>query len=76
MGSLAASGKSSTMTQPSITVDIHQSLDIQLHLFAKITFNSSLILNNLANASRFLFSQLLDHGIDADPGLIQDRGST
>ncbi len=74
MGSLTASGKPSTMTRPSITVDIHQSLDIQLHLFAEITFNPSPILNNLANASRFLFGQLLDPRIDTNLGLIQDRG--
>ena len=76
MSSLTASGKPSTMTRPSITVDIHQSLDIQLHLFAKITFYPSLILNYLSNASRFLFGQFLDQRIDTDLGLIQDRGGT
>jgi acyl dehydratase len=76
MGSLTASGKPSTMTSSSITVDVHQTLDIQLHLFAEITLNPSPILNDLANAPRFLFGQFLDHGIHVDLGLIQDRGGT
>jgi acyl dehydratase len=76
MGSLTASGKPSPMTRSSITVDIHQTLDIQLHLFAEITLNPSPILNDLANASRFLFGELLDHGIHVDLSLLQDRCGT
>jgi acyl dehydratase len=76
MGSLTASGKPSPMTRSSITVDIHQTLDIQLHLFAEITLDPAPILNDLANASRFLFGQFLDHGIHVDLSLIQDRSGT
>jgi len=64
------------MARPSKTVDIHQTLDIQLHLFAKITFNPSPILNNLTDAARFFLGQVLDQRIDVDLGLTQDLGGT
>ena len=61
------------MAQASIAVDIHQSLDIQLDFFAKITFDSSLILDNLADLSGFLLGEIFNQRIDVDSGLIQNR---
>jgi hypothetical protein len=46
------------MTEPTITADIHQALNVQLHLTAQITFNPILAVNNLANTAYLFFGQV------------------
>ncbi len=60
MGSLPIDRKSTAMSHSPVTIDIHQSLDVELNLFPKIPLDSSLILNDFTDTSSFFFGLVLD----------------
>jgi hypothetical protein len=46
---LTSYGQSATMTQSAITTDVHQTLDVHLHSFPKVTLYFALRFKDAAN---------------------------
>jgi hypothetical protein len=64
MGSLAVYGKATTVTQPAIAGDIHEAFDIELDLFSKIAFDTSLCIKDGADAIDLFFGKVTDLPVD------------
>jgi len=67
MGSLTSNWKASAVSQTAIATDVHQSFDVHLDLLAKISFDSSLLVNNISDSIHFLFGQFTYPLVDAYP---------
>src|SRR5262249_44440630 len=61
---LASHRKSSPVTKPSIAADIHQPLDVHLHLLTEIAFDHTLLVDHHADPIHFVFTQLTNPTID------------
>src|SRR5947207_15796747 len=72
MSALPSDRKSSPMTQATVAADVHQAFDVHLYLLAQIAFDAALLIDDRSNAVNFLFRQLANALINADPGLSQD----
>src|SRR5687768_13888318 len=70
--SLAAYGQTFAVPKPAISADVHEPLDIELHFFAQVSFDASLLLDYLTNARQLLFVQLPNLAIEVDIGLLED----
>ena len=62
--SLTAHRQASPVSQAAVTTDVHQSLDVHLDLLAKISFDPTLLVNDISNSIDFFFSQLADTFVD------------
>ncbi len=59
------------MAQSAITADVHQSLDIYLHLFSKITLDHSLLIDYGADAIDFFLRQFANSTANIDPSFFE-----
>lgn len=73
MGSLTAHRQRATMSQASVTSDVHQSLDIHLNAFAQIALDLALHFQNTANAAQLVFGQILDARVEIYVSFLEDR---
>ena len=55
--SLTAHRQSTTMTQATITTDVHQTLDVHLDALAQIAFDLALRFEDGANPAQLVFTQ-------------------
>jgi hypothetical protein len=70
LGTLTANGQTPPMPQSSVRVNLHQSLDIQLRLPPKITFNRQIV-DQFAKTLYFAFAQIADARAVVDSRRIQ-----
>jgi hypothetical protein len=64
MRSLTSNWKASAVSQTAVAADVHQSFDVHLDLLAKISFDSSLLVDDISNSIYFLFGQFADSFVD------------
>src|SRR5690606_331070 len=70
LGTLTANREVFTVTQPAVTADIHQSLDIQLHLRTKRTLHLDLLIDDVTNSTQLFVVPILNLHIVTDASLI------
>jgi hypothetical protein len=63
--------QTTAMTQPTITADIHEALDIHSNLTPKITLNRVIGINDFTQASELGLGEILASGIGIHPGPAQ-----
>ena len=72
-GALTAHRQSATMPQTAITADVHQPLDVLLHLAPRRAFHLEIIGDDRPDACDFLIVPFADAFIGSDPGFLQNR---
>ena len=60
------------MTQAAVAADLHQALDVLRRLLAEITFDPDLVLDDLPDATGFVFREVSNQDRWIDLGLLQD----
>ena len=60
------------MTDPAIATDVHQSLDVHLHLAAEVTFHLVFVADDFAHCCCLGVGPVLDAGVLVDTGLLED----
>lgn len=76
MRTLSANGQAATMTQPPVTTNVHEALDIQLNLLAKIALDHSLLIDQSADACQLILAQITDLLMNIDLRLTEYAGRT
>src|SRR5213592_2767491 len=74
VGALAAHRQAATMTQAAIAAEVHQTLDVDAGLTAKIAFDQIVAVDHFADLQDFLVAQLADATILRDLHLLDDLG--
>ncbi|EJX04439.1 hypothetical protein EVA_07453 [gut metagenome] len=69
---LTTNRETMTVTYTTIATDIHQTLDVQLNLRTKVTFNLEFSTNDLTDLSCLVVSPILHFDISVNASLIQD----
>jgi hypothetical protein len=75
MGSLPSNRQSPPVTQPPIRTDFHEPFDVHGDRFAQVPFHHSISLDDIPDAHRLIFGQILYLCIDIDGGLLANLGS-
>jgi sensor domain CHASE-containing protein len=60
------------MTPTAVTVDIHQTLDVEAHFRSELTFNFVIVLDNVTDRDTLVLVQVLDPGTFVDASLPAD----
>ena len=71
---LAVNRKSATMTNASIAVDFHQPLDVETDVFPKITFDPSLVCDDLTDLTDIVLVEVFDPLVPIDICLRENPG--
>src|SRR3982751_4852991 len=66
VGALAANREAATVAQSAIAANVHQALDVHLHLLTKVAFYHTLLVNDRANSVDLIFCKLAYALINAD----------
>src|SRR5439155_16618846 len=74
VGALAAHRQAATMTQAAIAAEVHQPLDVDAGLTAKVAFDEIVTVDHFADLQDFLVAQLADATIQRDLDLLDDLG--
>src|SRR6185295_17534287 len=74
VGALAAHRQTAAMTQAAIAAEVHQTLDVDAGLAAKIAFDEIVAVDHFADLQDFLVAQLADATIRRDLDLLDDLG--
>src|SRR5438874_4507574 len=74
VGALAAHRQAAAMTQAAIAAEVHQTLDVDTGLAAKIAFDEVVAVDHFADLQDFLVAQLADATISRDLDLLDDLG--
>src|SRR5262249_17133283 len=72
MRALTANRQPASVPESTITTDVHQSFDVELHLFPEVAFNHTLLINDGADAVDLFFAQLADAPINVNPCFTKD----
>ena len=72
LGALSAEGETKTVTDTTVATDIHQSLDVHLHLGAECAFHFVLIVDDVAEGVLLVIGPVLHLLAFVDAGLGQD----
>ena len=70
VGALTSYGEMATMSQPPITTDVHQHLDVLTELATKVTLDLVAALDDLSKLDGFAFAELFRLGSGIDPRLL------
>src|SRR5690606_34291622 len=70
---LTAHGHSAAVAQTAIAPDIHQALDVERDLTAKIALDAVLLVDNLAQAIDLIIGQVAHAGIRIDSGPLEQN---
>ncbi len=62
------------MTKTTVRANFHQPLDIHGNCLAQISFNHPIPLDDVSDAHRFLFGQVLYLRVEIDAGLLTNLG--
>src|SRR5271156_246970 len=76
VGTLAASGQVAPVTQTTVGLNVNQPLDVHGDVFAQITFDLALCLDDLTDAVYLVFAQILDFFEGVYVGRFQDAFCT
>src|SRR5690554_4343982 len=71
--SLATDGQATTVAEATVATDVHEALDVELHLAAQVTLDLEFLLDHAAEAGDLGFGEVLDPGVRADFSLGEDR---
>src|SRR4029453_5708027 len=71
---LATHRQAATMTQAAIAAEVHQTLDVDTGLTAKVAFDEIVTVDHFADLQDFLVAQLADATIQRDLDLLHDLG--
>src|SRR6202043_675415 len=71
-GALATDRQAAAVAQPTVGPDLHQALDIERDLAAKLAFNLGFLVENVAEAADLLVVEVLDAHVRIDVGDRQD----
>src|SRR5690349_20730672 len=74
VGALAAHRQAATVTQAAIAAEIHQPLDVDAGLTAKVAFDEIVAVDHFADLQDFLVAQLADATFGRDLDLLHDLG--
>src|ERR1051326_7836459 len=74
VGALAAHRQAATMTQATVAAEVHQPLDVDTGLAAKIALDEVVAVDHFADLQDFLVAQLADATILRDLDLLDDLG--
>src|SRR2546421_3662685 len=74
VGALAAHRQAAPMTEAAIAAEVHQTLDVDTGLAAKIAFDEVVAVDHFADLQDFLVAQLADATISRDLDLLDDLG--
>src|SRR6185295_16178493 len=74
VGALATHRQAATMTQAAIAAEVHQTLDVDAGLTAKVALDQIVAVDHFADLQDFLVAQLADATIQRDLDLFDDLG--
>src|SRR5215213_3782997 len=74
VGALAAHRQAAAMTQAAIAAEVHQTLDVDTGLTAKIALDEVVAVDHFADLQNFLVAQLADATFHGDLDLLDDLG--
>ena len=72
LGALTAHGETIAVTNAAIATDVHQSLDVHLHLATEVTFHFVFVTDYLTHCGCLGIGPILDAGVLVDTGLLED----
>jgi hypothetical protein len=61
--SLTTNRQRAAMSQPSVTTDVHQTLDVHLDTFAEIALNFTLRFEDASDTTQLVLTQVLNAGV-------------
>src|SRR5690554_2871626 len=76
LGGLAAYGQATAVPQATVAADVHEALDVELHLAAQVALDFVLGFHDAAEPDDLGFGEVLDPGIRVDLGLGHDDPCT
>src|SRR5437016_9176848 len=74
MGALTAHRQTAAMTQAAIAAEVHQTLDVDADLTAKIALDQIVAVDHFADLQHFLVAELADATVGRDLDLLDDLG--
>ena len=72
LGALTTHGETVAVTDATIATDVHQSLDVHLHLAAQVTFYLVFVTDHLTHSCCLGIGPILNAGVLVDTGLLED----
>jgi hypothetical protein len=66
MGALSARGESATVPQPSISIEVHQSLDVHCDFLPEVTLNSMRGFEDTTDTSNLALREFLNSSVGID----------
>src|ERR1700754_2179178 len=74
MGALATYRQAATMAQAAVATEVHETLDVDAGLSAKIALHDVVAVNDFADLQHFLVAQLVDATVFRNLDLLDDIG--
>ncbi len=65
-------GRLLAVPEPAIAAEIHQPLDIELHLAAQVAFDEKILVDHLADLQHFVVGELVDAPVFRDVDLLHE----
>src|SRR5262245_25981113 len=72
MGALPAHRQATAVPQPAVAAEVHQPLDVELHLAPEVALHQVIAVDHLADVQHFLVGELRDPALARDPDLLHD----
>jgi hypothetical protein len=76
VSTLASYGKRSTVSQPSIATNVHQTFDVHLDPLPEIALDITLRFEHGSYPAQLVFTQILYSGVDVDSSFLQYRAGS
>src|ERR1700750_912464 len=74
VGALTAHRQAATMTQAAIAAEVHQALDVDAGLTAKVALDEIVAVDDFADLQHFLVAELADAALGGNLHLLHDLG--